>query len=32
MKMRLEISGEGTPLVIVGGGLTGVLSWTTHAE
>jgi len=32
MKMRLEISGEGMPLVIVGGGLTGVLSWTTHAE
>jgi uncharacterized protein (TIGR02246 family) len=27
-----EIIGEGRPLVIVGGGLTGALSWVPHAE
>jgi pimeloyl-ACP methyl ester carboxylesterase len=31
-KMQLRISGEGRPVVIVGQGLTGVLSWIPHAE
>lgn len=32
MKMQLHFAGRGRPLVIVGGGLTGVLSWEPHAE
>jgi pimeloyl-ACP methyl ester carboxylesterase len=32
VKMRLEVVGEGSPLVIVGGGLTGALAWVPHAE
>jgi pimeloyl-ACP methyl ester carboxylesterase len=31
-KMQLRISGQGPPLVFVGQGLTGVLSWIPHAE
>lgn len=30
--MQIDISGEGEPLVLVGGGLTGWLSWVPHAE
>src|SRR5262245_36445518 len=30
--MQLEVSGAGPTLVIVGGGLTGVLSWGPHRE
>jgi pimeloyl-ACP methyl ester carboxylesterase len=30
--MKLESMGEGSPLVMVGGGLTGWLSWTPHQE
>jgi uncharacterized protein (TIGR02246 family) len=29
---QVEVIGEGRPLVIVGGGLTGALSWAPHAE
>jgi pimeloyl-ACP methyl ester carboxylesterase len=32
MKLQLDVIGEGAPLVIVGGGLTGSLSWIPHAE
>lgn len=32
MKLTLDVSGEGAPLVLVGGGLTGVASWVAHAE
>src|SRR5262245_10066180 len=31
-RMQLRISGEGRPIVIVGQGLTGILSWLPHAE
>jgi pimeloyl-ACP methyl ester carboxylesterase len=31
-KMQLRITGQGRPLVIVGQGLTGILSWIPHAE
>ena len=32
MKMQLHVTGNGRPLVIVGGGLTGILSFVPHAE
>lgn len=32
MKMQWESTGEGTPLVMVPGGLTGWLDWMPHAE
>ena len=32
VKMQLRVSGSGRPIVIVGQGLTGVLSWMPHAE
>jgi pimeloyl-ACP methyl ester carboxylesterase len=32
MKMRWETTGEGMPLVLVPGGLTGWLSWLPHAQ
>jgi pimeloyl-ACP methyl ester carboxylesterase len=31
-RMQTDITGEGDPLVLVGGGLTGWLSWVPHAE
>jgi pimeloyl-ACP methyl ester carboxylesterase len=30
--MQSKVTGSGTPLVLVGGGLTGWLSWDAHAE
>ena len=30
--MKAEVSGQGRPLVLVPGGLTGWLSWKPHAE
>ena len=30
--MQSKVTGAGTPLVLVGGGLTGWLSWDVHAE
>lgn len=30
--MRIDVSGEGPPLVLVGGGLTGWQSWIPHQE
>src|SRR5687768_6535748 len=32
MKMQTEMRGSGSPLVLVGGGLTGSKSWLPHAE
>lgn len=32
LSSQLDVVGEGRPLVIVGGGLTGALSWVPHAE
>ena len=32
MEVRSEVRGRGSPLVLVGGGLTGWLSWEPHAE
>ena len=32
MTMQSEITGEGTPLVLIPGGLTGWLSWEPHAK
>src|SRR5512142_2784780 len=32
MKMQVDVMGEGRPLVLVPGGLTGWLSWKPHAE
>lgn len=32
MTMRVDVMGEGPPLVLVGGGLTGWLSWIPHQE
>jgi pimeloyl-ACP methyl ester carboxylesterase len=32
MRMQLEVEGSGTPLVLMGGGLTGWLSWEPHAR
>lgn len=31
-EMRSKATGEGVPLVLVGGGLTGWISWDAHAE
>lgn len=31
-KMLVKVTGKGTPLVLVPGGLTGWLDWKTHAE
>jgi pimeloyl-ACP methyl ester carboxylesterase len=31
-RMQIDITGQGDPLVLVGGGLTGWLSWVPHAE
>jgi pimeloyl-ACP methyl ester carboxylesterase len=32
MKMQAEVSGKGSPIVLVPGGLTGWLSWRPHVE
>jgi pimeloyl-ACP methyl ester carboxylesterase/mannose-6-phosphate isomerase-like protein (cupin superfamily) len=32
MKMQADVMGSGRPLVLVGGGLTGILSWEPHAR
>jgi pimeloyl-ACP methyl ester carboxylesterase len=32
MAMQSKVTGAGTPLVLVGGGLTGWISWDAHAE
>lgn len=32
MKMQTKITGSGTPIVLVPGGLTGWISWEPHAE
>jgi pimeloyl-ACP methyl ester carboxylesterase len=32
MPLQTDVKGEGLPLVFVGGGLTGWLSWVTHQE
>jgi pimeloyl-ACP methyl ester carboxylesterase len=32
MMMRTQVLGEGEPLVLIGGGLTGWLSWIPHQE
>src|SRR3990170_1673622 len=32
MKMQPEVTGQGEPLVLVPGGLTGWLSWEPHAQ
>lgn len=32
MKMKCEIRGKGTPILLVPGGLTGWVSWKPHAE
>lgn len=32
LKMQAEVTGNGTPLVLVPGGLTGWLSWEPHAK
>jgi hygromycin-B 7''-O-kinase len=32
VKTQLEVTGDGAPLVIIGGGLTGSLSFVPHAE
>ncbi len=32
MKMQVKVTGDGKPLVLVPGGLTGWLSWEPHAE
>lgn len=32
MRMRLDVRGDGEPLVLVGGGLTGWLSWVPHQD
>ncbi len=32
MKMQVEVTGSGEPIVLVPGGLTGWLSWKPHAE
>jgi len=32
MKMLSKVTGEGSPIVLVPGGLTGWLSWEPHAE
>jgi pimeloyl-ACP methyl ester carboxylesterase len=31
-RMQLDVKGEGAPIVMVGGGLTGALSWVPHQE
>jgi pimeloyl-ACP methyl ester carboxylesterase len=32
VRMQFDVVGDGAPLVLVGGGLTGSLSWVPHAE
>ncbi len=32
LRLQTDVKGEGTPLVLVGGGLTGWLSWVPHQE
>ncbi len=32
MKMQVKVTGDGKPIVLVPGGLTGWLSWEPHAE
>lgn len=32
MQMLMHVEGEGRPLVLIGGGLTGWLSWTPHQQ
>jgi pimeloyl-ACP methyl ester carboxylesterase len=32
MKMQTTVSGQGNPIVLVGGGITGSLSWQPHAQ
>jgi hypothetical protein len=32
LAMKTEVTGQGRPLVLVPGGLTGWLSWKPHAE
>src|SRR5262245_19329113 len=32
MKMQISLLGQGDPIVLVGGGITGSLSWKPHAE
>ncbi len=32
MKMKAEVTGKGSPIVLVPGGLTGWLSWRPHAQ
>jgi pimeloyl-ACP methyl ester carboxylesterase len=32
LKMQVEVAGHGEPLVLVGGGITGWLSWKPHQE
>ncbi len=32
LRMQAEVIGDGTPLVLIGGGLTGWKSWEPHAE
>jgi pimeloyl-ACP methyl ester carboxylesterase len=32
MKMLTDVKGQGPPMVLVGGGLTGYLSWVPHQE
>ena len=32
MKMQAEVTGNGEPLVLVPGGLTGWLGWEAHAQ
>lgn len=32
LEMQVQVTGEGPPLVLVGGGLTGWKSWEPHAE
>jgi len=31
-EMQLDVKGEGAPIVMVGGGLTGALSWVPHQD